>query len=337
VRARIATQRIAARGLVRSLEAGGVVSMSLAFVACVERGPLEDQVVLLARSIRRHAGRFRDAPIFTFQPRAGTAIAGETLDALRGLGVSHSTEPLNVRHADCPYANKVYACARAEETLAEDILVFVDSDTIFTAEPADLELPPGVDAAALPVCNRRLGSTGPGDPNEPYWQGLYATCGVATDARVTTVIDGERIRPYFNSGLVAVRRRSGLFTRWRADFEALLAAGRVPPSTGIDGMDEFSLAVILSRAIDRVRVLDLRYNYPLQWHERRLLRPPWREAQLEDLVHAHYRFYFTLPGYLEIVDPPLDPNGAVVRWLREYLPLKPLHPRFINGFVPPKG
>jgi hypothetical protein len=311
--------------------------MSLAFVACVERGPLEDQAVLLARSIRRHAGRFRDAPIYTFQPRAGTAIADETLDALRGLGVAHSTETLNERFAACPYANKIYACARAEELVTEDVLVFVDSDTIFTGEPADLDLPPGVDAAALPVCNRRLASTGPGDPNEPYWQGFYTTCGVTTDARITTVIDGERIRPYFNSGLVAVRRRIGLFERWRADFEALMGAGRIPESTGVAGMDEFSLAVGLTRAIDRVRILDLRYNYPLQWHERRLLRSPWREAQLEDLVHAHYRFYFTLPDYLGILEPPLDPRGEVVRWLREYLPLKPLHPRFANGFVPPGG
>jgi hypothetical protein len=311
--------------------------MSLAFVACVERGPLEEQAVLLARSIRRYAGRFRDAPIYTYQPRHGTAIGEETLAALCGLGVSHSTEPLNERFAACPFVNKVYATARAEETLNEDVLVFVDSDTIFMAEPSELDLPADVVAAALPVCNRRLGSTGPGDLNEPYWQSLYSTCNVATDARITTAIDGERIRPYFNSGLVAVRRRSGLFARWRADFEALLAAGRVAESTGINGMDEFSLAVTLGRAIDRVRVLDLRYNYPLQWHERRLLRSPWREAQLDDLVHAHYRFYFTLPDYLQIVDPPLDPGSEVVRWLRGHLPLKPLHPRFANGFVPPGG
>ena len=308
--------------------------MSLAFVACVERGPLEDQTVLLCRSIRRFGGRFRDASIYTFQPRAGTAVADETLDALRSMGVTHSDEILNSRHADCGYANKIMACAIAEETLTEDVIVFLDSDTLITNEPVNLELPREIDGAALPVCNRRLASTGPDDPNEVFWRELYSICEVSTDARVTAVIDGARIRPYFSSGLVAVRRGSGLFIRWRADFEALMSAGHIPSATGVNGMDEFSLAATFGRAIDRVRVLDLRYNYPLQWHERQALPSPWRACQLEDLIHVHYRFYLTLPDYLRLVDPPLDPRDEVVRWLRPYLPLRPLHQRFIDGFAP---
>jgi hypothetical protein len=308
--------------------------MALAFIACVERGPLEDQAVLLCRSIRRYAGRYKNAAIYTYQPRAGTAISGTTLDAIRGLGVTHSDETLNERYADCGFANKVFACAAAEEERTEDVLVFLDSDTLITAEPSDLDLPDGIDAAALPVCNRRLGSTVFGDPNEAYWRELYALRGITADGRVTAVIDGSSIRPYFNSGLVAVRRRSGLFGQWRADFEALMSAGHVPESTGVDGMDEFSLAATLGRAIDRVRILDLRYNYPLTWYERRALPSPWREAQLARLVHVHYRFYFTLPDYLQLLDPPLDPEDEVVRWLGPHLPFTPLHPRFVNGFSP---
>jgi len=307
--------------------------MSLAFVACVERGALEDQTVLLCRSIRRYAGRYRDAAVYTFQPRAGTAVADETLKALRALGAVHSDKILNARYPDCPYANKILASAEAEEKLTEDVIIFLDSDTIVTGEPADLDLPEEFAAAASPVCNRRLASTGPGDPNEPFWQTLYSTCGVTTDGRVKTVINGEWIRPYFNSGLVAVRRQSGLFARWRLNFENLMSTGQIPESTGVDGMDEFSLAATLGQAIDRIRVLDLRYNYPLQWHERRCLESPWRAAQLKDLIHVHYRFYFTLPDYLQRVEPPLDPRDEVVLWLRQYLPLKPLHPRFASGFV----
>ena len=125
------------------------------------------------------------------------------------MGVTHSDRTLNSRHADCPYVNKIMVCATAEETLTEDVIIFLDSDTLVTAEPVELELPRGIDAAALPVCNRRLASTGPGDPNEEFWQQLYWICGVSNDARVTAVIDGERIRPYFNSGLLAVRRGKG--------------------------------------------------------------------------------------------------------------------------------
>ena len=70
----------------RSMARQEARTMSLAFVACIESGPLEDQTILLCRSIRRFAGRFRDAPIYTFQPRAGTAIARETLDVLNQWG-----------------------------------------------------------------------------------------------------------------------------------------------------------------------------------------------------------------------------------------------------------
>ena len=68
-------------------------SASIAFVACVESGYLENQTMLLCRSIRRYAGKYRDAPIYTFQPRRGTTIGNDTLAGLNELGVVHDTRP----------------------------------------------------------------------------------------------------------------------------------------------------------------------------------------------------------------------------------------------------
>jgi hypothetical protein len=178
------------------------------------------------------------------------------------------------------------------------------------------------------VSNSRLASTGSGDANEAYWAELYRICGVEKLGFVQTVIDHRRIRPFFNSGLVAVRRSAGLFRRWRADFFNLTGAGHVSPLTGMAGMDEFSLAAVLGGVIDRVRLLDGRYNYPLEPGLRPELREPFRRAQLHELVHVHYRFYFTKPGFLQTLEPPLDPESETVAWLNQYLPLKPLHARF---------
>src|SRR5262245_48471593 len=83
------------------------IGMSLAFVICVERGPLEDQAVLLCRSIRRYTGRHRDATIAAFQPRNGHEVARSTRDALDALGVAFHDEPINTAYRDCPYANKI--------------------------------------------------------------------------------------------------------------------------------------------------------------------------------------------------------------------------------------
>ena len=298
--------------------------MNLAFVVCVERGALESQALLLVRSLRRFGGRFREAPVHAFSPRSGREPRAATVARLEELGVFHHPRPLNQDFRGYVYANKILACARAEDLLAEDLLVFLDTDTLFTGEPGDLDLPAGIDFAALPVANARMASQGPGDRNEAYWRGVYRLCGVNGEPFVRAVIDERRIRAYFNSGLVAVRRGAGLFGRWRDDFLRLMQAGHTDGPPGLAGMDEVALAATLGRAFARGRVLDLRYNYPLQRVERRLLPAPWGEARLEDMVHAHYRFWFHLPGYLRHLDPPLDPGGEVFRWLEPQLPLEPV-------------
>jgi hypothetical protein len=297
---------------------------SLAFVACVERGALESQAVLLCRSIRRFGGRFREAPIHLFSPRRGREPRAATVARLAELGAVHHGEPLNEDLRDHCYANKIVACARAEEILATELLVFLDTDTLITGDAPDLDLPAEADFAALPVANARMASSGPGDPNEAYWRRVYELCGVAGEPFVTAAVDGRRIRAYFNSGLVAVRRGAGLFARWLDDFRRLLRAGHTGGPAGVAGLDEVSLAATLGRAFGRGRILDLRYNYPLQLLERPLLPPPWREARLEDLLHVHYRFWFHLPGFLRQLEPPLDPGGEVFRWLEPQLPLQPV-------------
>jgi hypothetical protein len=297
--------------------------MSLAFVVCVERGALESQALLLGRSIRRFGGRFHGAPVHAFSPRSGRQPSPGALARLEELGVIHHAEPLNEEFRGYAYANKILSCARAEEILREEILVFLDTDTLVTGEPSALDLPAGTDFAALPVANARMASQGPGEANEGYWRRVYEICGITGEPFVNAAIDGRRIRAYFNSGLVAVRREAGLFARWRDDFLRLMQAGHTSGPPGLAGMDEVALAATLGRAFDRGRVLDLRYNYPLQRVERRLLPPPWGEARLEDLAHVHYRFWFHLPGYLRHLDPPLDPSGEVFRWLEPQLPLEP--------------
>ena len=303
---------------------------SVAFIACVESGYLENQTKLLCRSIRRYAGRYRNAPIYTFQPRRGTAINSDTLAVLNELGIVHDTRPLNVEFHSYAIANKILCCAWAEENLTHDILVFMDSDTIITGEPSDLDLPPGIDGAARP-CNKWEGgisSTGPGDPNESYWQTVYASRGVKTEPFVESVVDRKRVRAYFSSGLVAVRREAGLFAQWREDFLKLVHEGLIPNERRTRQMDEISLAATLGRAFERVRVLDWRYNYLL--YRRAELSLPAREAQLEDLIHIHYRFWFNQAGYLRQIQPSFNPSSKVLQWLDRHLPFQPV----IDGPMP---
>lgn len=284
----------------------------LAFAACVEFGPLEAQTLLLCRSIRRLAGRFANAPIHTFQPRVGTAIARETLAQLEELGVDHHPEPLNLRYPHYAIGNKIFAAARAEEIAASDFLVFIDSDSVILSEPSALVLRDGIDAAARPVDIhrmpdepeadddphwrtrfRRVSSSGPGDPMDDYWLRMYALLGIAARPFLETTCSRHRIRAYFNSGLVAVRRAARLFACWRDDFLTLVAQHHIPHrGTQRDWhyLDQLSLAATLTRVWDRVEVLDGRYNYPLPGKD--ALAEPYRSMPYEQLVHVHYNALF---------------------------------------------
>lgn len=296
--------------------------MSLAFIACIERGKLESQTELLCRSIRRYAGRYRSAPIYTFQPRRGTDVSEETLQVLNELDVIHHTEPLNVAFHHYAHGNKIFACARAEETLTEDVLVFLDSDTVFTGEPLELELRDDVNAAVRPA-DSILNSTGVGHPNEDYWARLCRICTLDDLPFVRTEL-GRRVRGFFSAGLIAVRRRASLFRQWKSDFLFLVAHDHLP-EPGLRRMDEVSLAATLGRVFDTVHLLDGRYNYLLE--KRGSLPSPWREAQLEDLVHVHYRQWFNKPGFLDLLEPELNPASEIRKWLQRHLPFKPINDR----------
>ena len=291
--------------------------MSIAFIACVEAGRLERQTVLLCRSLRRFGGKYRDAPFFTFQPRAGLAVSSASLHALRQLGVEHNTEVLNDEFREYGVLNKVFVCARAEELLTHHTLVFVDSDTVFVGEPSDLDLKQPKLVAVRPAESAFLNSTGPTDPHDNYWQATYRICGIRNEAWVTTEL-GRHVRAFFSAGLIATRRNASLYRQWRDTFEMLVRSGHIHP-TGLRRMDEVALAATLTPIFDSVALLDDRYNYLI--YRRSWLASRWCNAQLSDLIHVHYRNSFSKPGFLETVEPPLDPGCEILGWLKEFLPL----------------
>ena len=146
--------------------------MSLRIVCCVEAGRLEGETLLLCSSLRRFGGALADSPVTAYRPRAGDELSPATRTALDELGVELIEDELNVEHAFHPIANKLHAGAHAEGAFGEESIAVLDSDAVFLAEPALLELADGIDAAAAPVGKVSEGTTGPGHENEPYWRDL---------------------------------------------------------------------------------------------------------------------------------------------------------------------
>lgn len=290
-----------------------------AFLICVEEGRLETEAILLVESLRAWGGACADSPVYAFAPRAGHVPGPETIQRLESLGATVVTDALVGRFADNPTYNKVTVSAWAERELDHDTLVFTDTDSVFLGDP--VELAEGDwDAAMRPVDRRIAGSRGKGK-NEPYWQRMYTAIGVKSEPFVDTAVGGNRVRAYWNSGLVGVRRSAGLFNAWENALIKLhdedLVFQRWPHF-----MDQLSWAAVTADHHDRVRILSPSYNYPLR--HRGAVEPEGTTYDLDDLIHIHYRLWFHMPDALERVHPPFDPAGERYKWLAERLPLEPL-------------
>lgn len=295
----------------------------LAFLLCVESGEaLERQSILLAQSIRRFAGRFATAPVHAYRPREGPALEAATRAALAELDVELHEEPLNSELAADPMVNRVFVGLDAEERLDCELIVFCDSDAVFLAEPSQLVLADVADVAVRPVGRTGKGSTGPGHPNDEYWLRMYELADVEERPFVETTVTRERIRGYWQAGLIASRRRSGLYRRWLAVLRAVVAADHVQAGWRNPAIDQLTLAATISRDPRRIATLDHRYNYPLQ--RRALMDGPMLDLDLDAIVHVHYHRWFQRPGFLEELSPGLSADTEQYRWLSERLPLEPL-------------
>jgi hypothetical protein len=291
---------------------------SIGLLIRVARGKLEAQSLLLVESVRAWGGTLARAPVYAFTSPEDSP-SEETMERLSAHDVSQVELSLDSPYREPPVLNKVFVSAWAERELEHEVLAFVDSDTVFLDDPRELTLD-GWLAATKPVGNSRTaGSTGPGDPNEPYWQRVYELLGVRSWPFVTTTVDRARIRAYWNTGLIAARRSAGLFQAWEEALVRLFEAGCVFKKPVL--MEQVAWAGVIADIHDRVRILPEEYNYPLP--KRTLLPPGVRDLELDELVHVHYHRWGHLPGFLGEVRPPLDSGTDRYRWLEERFPLTP--------------
>jgi hypothetical protein len=277
-----------------------------AFVACIERGVLERQALLLFESIRRYTGRFRHCPIFAFSPRAGHSISASALSKLDELGVVYIDQTLNI---DCPEygsANRVAAAAYVEQQHPHDTLVILDSDTLFLREPNEVLLRPDVDVAVRPVAVKGMCTSGPTDPFDAYWRDLCQCCGVDYDQLPWTesFADRSRIKASYNAGLVIVRGKLGIMQRWSHFFFTSVrqqlrpyahdrhfrsGAGWVEPAASrLWGSNQAALSLAIWSTTRNVKELEPTYNYQLTHHEQ--IDKRLRKRVFPNLVHVHYHW-----------------------------------------------
>ena len=311
----------------------------VAFVACIEGGVLEAQTLLLFDSIRRYAGCFQDCSLYALSPRLGHAISKDSRQRLDELGAIYVDKILNTACPEYGSANRVAAAAYIEETSPHEILVILDSDTLFLREPAELVLPVNVDVAVRPVDIKGMSTSGSSDSCDRYWQDLCRCCDVDYEEIPwgESFVDQQRIKANYNAGLVVVRSELGILRRWAEFFfrsvreglkphtnagSFMTGAGWIKPAAAnLWGSNQAALSLAIWSASRRVQELPATYNYPLTLHNQ--INAATVEQVFPQLVHVHYHWLFapdalpTNPLFVE--GGPL--SASQEDWLRAATPI----------------
>jgi len=311
------------------------VNSQVEFVFNAEAGILERQAVLLCQSIRLFGGALSSSPITIVSPRKSRRPARSTLDEISRLGAEFLPLDLDSYCPEYGPSFKVHALAHIASRSGPPIIVQIDSDSLFVAEP--MCLPRIGDAAARPVDVKGMCTTGSLDEFDGYWRVACDLLDVSYDAIpvIQTTVDRLLVRASYNGGLFAARRSSGIFERTEEFFQRLLSADLKPwniPGFAIKsgtelvsevgsafwGTSQMSLSLA---AIDRGCIVDIlpeTYNVPLHFLEDLDVR-----ASLP-LVHIHYH-WLASSGAQEatpLLDERLNLTTDVREWLKSQLPLR---------------
>lgn len=289
----------------------------------VERGFLESQARLLVASLRRWGGAVGENLLLTaFSPRKAHRPSPRTLTFLEAAGAEVSLDDLNVRFANYPIGNKVVACAWAEAQWPDDRLIFVDTDTMFLAEPTLLIANDPERVGVRPVDNPGPAMRDPDGPEAAYWSRVFEVCDCEPPPTVVTTVSGEQIGGYWNAGLIVKPARLPLFQRWYENMERLQAASLQPAVNAGRGLDQIALAAALAAFPQSIGHLPPTYNYPLP-QRRKVLNPETLAVDLLDVVHLHYHRWLHKRDWLDVILGDHERGDPRFQWLQEQLPLTP--------------
>lgn len=290
--------------------------MTTALMMCTEPGRLEAESVLLARSLRRYAGPLNDTIIVCAHPRDSGVLKPSTLKELFALDVVYLRVPLNRQFDNYPIANKALVAAWAEQHLRCSSVVMLDSDKIVFNRLDELHLDSDQPIALRPVHQKLCGTTGK-DENAANWRQLYKHWSLEPRYTVETTMHAERIWGYWNSGLVAARTDTGLFSAWRNRLLELLQQPLLQGASAYFA-DQFALAAAVDELDATVKILPSSYNYPIAFQKD--VGPAYRLDQLEQMVTVHYhKMFYGLRAEHPLRTAQIDMTSERAQWLSHAL------------------
>lgn len=284
----------------------------------------EANVLLLAESIRAFAGALSQAAIWCYVPSYGKAVSPSTKGRLRELDVDLIPFTIDRESLRFFFTAEITAASLAESRAHHqaELLVWVDANTIVLQEPEAFLLHGDKSLGFRPVHHTLVGSRWD-DPLDPFWTLVYQSCGVSP-ARVfpmTAHVDGVRIRPYMNAGLLVVRPEKNLLRTW---YDTFFRQYRTPEFRAFYEQDRryviFVHQAILTGVMlsaltrDEMEELPPNYNYPLHLYEEDVTKD--RPAALGELVTCRHEGLAAIP---EVIDR-IPTEASLKQWLADQIP-----------------
>ena len=228
-------------------------------------------VRLMIASLRVFGGELAEVPVWVFL--FGTETVRTFKDEHTLLIPLKVPDPVTA----LPFGSKVAACARAEQLAPAGTrsLVWIDPYCLIVQPPVLFVLGPDYQAAFRPVHIRNVGLP-PSEALDAFWRGIYETVDLEDmQTSVTSFVDNQLLRTYYNSHTFSVNPALGLMQRWFSLFTQLAGDTHFQSTACADERHQtflfqalLSTLVASSVAPARVRILPPTYNYPYHLQER---------------------------------------------------------------------
>ena len=304
------------------------------FVCCVESGSLESQTVRMVQSLRQYGGKFASAPVVAVNSRFGPPLSRKTHQIFEQYEIEYL-----VLHSDMSsnhyswnnYMNKPHAILAVNERSKSEAIGWLDSDLLFVNEPDQLNL--RADESFLACTPDRIGgTTGLIDPLEPYWLSVCSLLNLDIDLLpwVTTEIEHERIRYYFNSGVFVYRRETSFAKQYLQNCTKILDARISSEVCGFFFTDQVALGLTAFQLGLPWRSLPYSHNCTMgssthnKWYSEDALRNAC-------IIHYHDAMWF--PFWLILLESLRNTHPEVEKWLAPLGPMSnqaPLQWRFMS-------
>lgn len=282
------------------------------------------ETFILVESIRKFAGVFSDAPIWLMTTKSEEEIPIKDRTQLKMFEVKIIQFELDSEILSFPFTGSTYAAATAE-SLAKgqtEFLVWLGTNSLIINEPIEFLLEDGKNIGCRPVHHTLIGSLYY-QPIDRFWELIYNKCDIPEDRifPMQTHVDGNILRPYFNSGFLIVKPEMGFLETWWNRYKEVY---NDPDFKAFYDKKDLYLTFIhqavLSAEIlskfekEEIKILPFNYCYPINLYEESL--PEYRPESTSELVTARYYLekLLTEEGFEKI--PFHEP---LKRWFRRKL------------------